>query len=277
MIPRDYITEWRTNAPWVQDFQVEQDLVICRALVNIFSHPLLRDALSFRGGTALYKLYLLPAARYSEDIDLVQVNAGIAGDVMGALREVLEPWLGRPQWKQTAGRITFNYRFQSEDPTPIPLRLKVEINTREHFTVYGSQSVPFSVESRWFRGECDITTYDLDELLGTKFRALYQRRKGRDLFDMATALTQRDVDPQRIITAFSRYMEEDGHQITRAVFEENLSAKLADHRFSSDIPPLLAERRDWNITDAADAIMQTLCPLLPGEPWKSGSRSRNKD
>lgn len=272
MIPRDYITEWRANAPWVQDFQVEQDLVICRALVNIFSHPLLREALAFRGGTALYKLYLLPAARYSEDIDLVQIKAGVAGDMMGALREVLDPWLGRPQWKQTAGRITFNYRFQSEDPTPIPLRLKVEINTREHFTVYDSQREPYTVESRWFRGECDITTYHLDELLGTKFRALYQRRKGRDLFDMATALSRGGVDPQRIMTAFSRYMTEEGHPVTRAVFEENLTAKLADHRFSSDIPPLLAEGRDWNITEAAAMILQTLCPLLPGEPWKSKER-----
>ena len=58
MIPRDYITEWRAHAPWVQDFQVEQDLVISRALVEIFSHPHLRDALAFRGGTALYKLHL---------------------------------------------------------------------------------------------------------------------------------------------------------------------------------------------------------------------------
>ena len=42
MIPRDYITEWRSQAPWVQDFQVEQDLVISRALVAIFSHPVLK-------------------------------------------------------------------------------------------------------------------------------------------------------------------------------------------------------------------------------------------
>lgn len=68
MIPRDYITEWRAHAPWVQDVQVEQDLVISRALVEIFSQPGLSDALVFRGGTALYKLYLTPAARYSEDI-----------------------------------------------------------------------------------------------------------------------------------------------------------------------------------------------------------------
>ncbi len=79
MIPRDYITEWRVEAPWVQDSQVEQDLVISRALVEIFSHPLLSKSLAFRGGTALYKLHIRPAARYSEDIDLVQIEAEPAG------------------------------------------------------------------------------------------------------------------------------------------------------------------------------------------------------
>jgi Nucleotidyl transferase AbiEii toxin, Type IV TA system len=113
VIPRDYITEWRAEVPWVQDFQVEQDLVISRALVEIFSHPVLRDALAFRGGTALYKLHLKPA-RYSEDIDLVQTRAEPAGPMMEALREVLDPWLGTPQWKQTEGRVTFVYRFNPE-------------------------------------------------------------------------------------------------------------------------------------------------------------------
>ena len=65
MIPRDFITEWRKEAPWIQDFQVEQDLIVSRAMVNIFSNPVLRKALAFRGGTALYKLYVKPAARYS--------------------------------------------------------------------------------------------------------------------------------------------------------------------------------------------------------------------
>ncbi len=75
MIPRDYITEWRSEAPWIEDSQVEQDLVISRALVEMFSNPLVAQSLAFRGGTALYKLYLTPAARYSEDIDLVQIEA----------------------------------------------------------------------------------------------------------------------------------------------------------------------------------------------------------
>ena len=99
----------------MQDIQVEQDLVICRALIDIFSNPLLKNALAFRGGTALYKLHLKPAARYSEDIDLVQVKAGAAGPMMQALRAVLDPGLGVPRWKQTEDRVTFVYRFDSED------------------------------------------------------------------------------------------------------------------------------------------------------------------
>jgi predicted nucleotidyltransferase component of viral defense system len=268
VIPRDYITEWRAHAPWVQDAQVEQDLVICRALVGIFTHPVLQNAFAFRGGTALYKLHLKPAARYSEDIDLVQVTAEPAGPAMDALREVLDPWLGAPRWKQTEGRVTFNYRFQSEDPTPLSLKLKVEVNTREHFTEYGYERVPFSVSSRWFEGSCRITSYALDELLGTKLRALYQRRKGRDLFDMATALAQGHTDPANIVAAFTRYMAEGDHHVTRAQFEENLMTKVEDNRFVSDLPPLLATGQEWNAAEDAALVMETLCPLLPGAPWK---------
>ena len=126
MIPRDYITEWRKQAPWIRDFQVEQDLVIARALVEMFSHPILAEWFAFRGGTALYKLHLKPPARYSEDIDLVQLIPGPVGPMMDAMHEVVDPWLGKPQWKQTEGRVTFVYRFESEDTPPLCLRLKVE-------------------------------------------------------------------------------------------------------------------------------------------------------
>ena len=254
MIPRDYITEWRAQAPWVLDAQVEQDLIISKALVDIFSHPSLRSALAFRGGTALYKLHVRPAARYSEDIDLVQVRAEPAGATMKALHEVLDPWLGEPRWKQTEGRVTFVYRSNSEDAPPVPLRVKVEINTREHFAVHGFMEQPFAVSSRWFSGACAITSYDVHELLGTKLRALYQRRKGRDLFDLAIALQLLDVDPERIVSAFAAYLGRGGLQISRQQFEENLAAKLADPNFNADIGPLLAAGYEWD-PDAAAALV----------------------
>lgn len=273
MIPRDYITEWRAQAPWVQDFQVEQDLVISRTLVALFTHPLLGKSLAFRGGTALYQLHLKPPARYSEDIDLVQINAEPAGRVMEALRKVLDPWLGRPQWKQTEGRVTFVYRFESEDMPPLRLRLKVEINSREHFAVYGLTRVPFAVSSRWFEGACEIGTYALDELLGTKLRALYQRKKGRDLFDLAIALQKATVDPDRILAAFSKYMDHGGHSVTRAEFERNIQAKLRDPQFTADIGPLLADGFSWDIEAAAMTVRSRLIERLPGEPWQGEKMS----
>jgi predicted nucleotidyltransferase component of viral defense system len=268
VIPRDYITEWRSEAPWIRNDQVEQDLVISRALVEIFSNPLLRDALAFRGGTALYKLHLKPAARYSEDIDLVQTKAEAAGPMMDALREILDSWLGAPKWKQTEGRVTFVYRFHSEDVPSLPLKLKVEINTREHFSVYGLKRMPYAVKCRWFDGACQVNTYELDELVGTKLRALYQRKAGRDLFDLAVALGSPQADAARIVTVFLQYMEHGGHTITRALFEQNLAEKMADPEFLADISPLLSGGYAWDPAAEALLVSRRLIELLPGDPWK---------
>ena len=261
MIPQDYITEWRDQAPWVDDAQVEQDLVISRALVEIFSNEVLHNALAFRGGTALFKLHL-PPARYSEDIDLVQVNAEPAGPVMAALNEVLNPWLGKPNYKQTQSRITFNYRFESEGSPQLPLRLKVEINTREHFAVEGFREIPFELRSRWYNGSCSVQSYELNELLSTKLRALYQRKKGRDLFDLAMALDSKEVSPEMIVDIFYKYMDHGGHAVSRKQFEDNITDKLQDEKFTSDIGPLLAPGYTWEPDMMVEKVRNTLLSLL---------------
>ena len=268
MIPRDYVTAWRAFAPWVDDAQVEQDLVICRALVEMFSHPLLARSLAFRGGTALYKLYLTPAARYSEDIDLVQVEAGPAGAAMDAIQAALNPWLGKPRWKQTQGRVTFRYDFDSGGAPSMRLRLKVEINTREHVAVLGYRERPFTVRSRWFEGTANVRTFELDELLATKLRALFQRKKGRDLFDLMTGLGDGQSDPTRIVQTFRAYMEAEDRPLTRALFERNLETKLRDPGFGSDMSGLLAAGREWDVIAAARAVNATLLTRLPGRAWQ---------
>jgi hypothetical protein len=62
-------------------------------------------------------------------------------------------------------------RFDSEFAPSMRLRLKVEANTREHFSVLGWAHVPFEVESAWYAARCTVTTYPLKEPLGTKLRA----------------------------------------------------------------------------------------------------------
>ena len=124
------------------------------------------------------------------------------------------------------------------------------------------------VASRWFEGACDIQTYELDELLGTKLRALYQRKQARDLFDLEIALTRLPVEPQRIVAAFLEYMVRDGHPITRAQVEQNLALKMRDGAFLADLSPLLATGEAWDPIVAEALISERLVTLIPGDPWK---------
>jgi len=282
MIPRAAITAWRPSAPWATDAQVEQDLVLSRAIVEIFSDPTLASALVFRGGTALHKLFLAPAARYSEDIDLVQAAPGPIGAVMDALRGRFDAWLGKPKREQKEGSVRFIYRFESEIPPITPLRLKVEINTREQFNVLGLARKQLVVGSTWFSGQADVVTYTPEELLGTKLRALYQRKKGRDLFDMATALRRLPaLEAAKVVDCFTRYLAHTGKRVSRAEYEANLAEKIDDPAFTKDILPLLTHGGAYEAGGRADDapegfdaarawadVHRAFITRLPGESWK---------
>ena len=89
MIKRNYLLEWAKSFPWSHDEFVEQDLLISRCIVAIYSDPFLASRLAWRDGTALYKLYVTPQPRYSEDIDLVLINPESMGPILDRLRNVL--------------------------------------------------------------------------------------------------------------------------------------------------------------------------------------------
>lgn len=270
MIPRANITAWRAQAPWPSNEQVEQDLVLSRALVAIFGNPIVAEQMVFRGGTALHKLFFGATGRYSEDIDLVQRDAGPIGSVIDAMRDTLDPWLGNPKWKQGKGRFTLFYRFETSFAPVTNMRLKIEINTREHFSVLGIAKRTFDVDNPWFQGAADLQVYELDELLGTKMRALYQRKKGRDLFDLWIAMQSGQTNSERVVECFQQYMEHDSATVSRAEFEANLAAKLGSNVFLEDIKPLIPADLDYDPTVAADMVREALVSKLPGEPWKGG-------
>jgi predicted nucleotidyltransferase component of viral defense system len=272
MIQRAFITEWRARAPGALDEQVEQDLVLSRALVEIYSDEGLQRGVAFRGGTALHKMVLPSPVRYSEDIDLVQIEAGPIGTAMNAVRRRLDPWLGKPRWRQSHGRVTLYYRFATEIEPVQQKRLKVEIATREHLAVLGLVRRGYEVRSRWWSGRADVTTYQLAELLGTKLRALYQRKKGRDLFDLWFAAHALGGDEGKVVHCFCRYLESDGLRVSRAEFEANLLGKLGDPEFLGDIEPLLATGTTWSPDVAAEYVLTKLAPLLPGETWKGAGQ-----
>ena len=215
MIPDFCLTEWRQQVPWVEDYQVEQDLIISRALVSLYEHPMIKDSFVFRGGTALHKLYIQPAARYSEDIDLVQIVTQPIGKTLDEIRSALS-WLGEPTRKLTERSAKLFYRYTALDNSK--RKLKVEINTTEHYHFSDLVDYDFSVNNSWYSGEIKLRTYQLNELMGTKMRALYQRRKGRDLFDLWVVLKNNLIDPQTVVDIYLSHCEKEDNKISRALF-----------------------------------------------------------
>lgn len=267
MIPQIYIEKWnKTIAPWKSFGMVEQDLILSRALVELYSNPIISNALAFRGGTALNKLFIKPPARYSEDLDFVQIKAEPIGKTIDAIHSVLDSWLGAPKRKFTERSAKLTYRYESIDNTKA--KLKIEINTTEHFQVAGIHDYAFNMSSEWFSGNTIIKSYALDELMATKLRALYQRRKGRDLFDLYYVLNKNLINPNNVLDIFKKYCEFNDELISRAEFEKSLFLKKKNADFKTDILPLLTTETHWNFDEAITLVESLLVRLLQGERWK---------
>ncbi|WIM12584.1 nucleotidyl transferase AbiEii/AbiGii toxin family protein [Enhydrobacter sp.] len=283
MIPQDYITAWSRVAPWASQRQVEQDLIISRALVAIFSDPFLRGELRFRGGTALNKLHFPAPLRYSEDIDLVRTSAGPIGPVLDGVRAVLEPWLDKAKSDPSPVAPKLRFRADAEgEPADVRINLKVEINTREREAHDPPIEIPFGVKNPWFTGKAAIPTFSREEMLATKLRALLQRNKGRDLFDLDHALTVFEgLNTARIVECFRLYLEKAEIAISRAEAQQRMFQKLANPTFFTDMRPLLSTDRAKALTDETlkatfVRVMKELIDRIPGDEWAKAEEMRER-
>jgi len=262
MIPEKHILEWAEFIPWKSKEYIEQDLIVCRSLCELYNDNYLAEHLAFRGGTTLNKLYLNPQPRYSEDIDLVQINAEPINETINRIRKALD-FLGKPVVKQKIHNNTLLFRFYSEMPPIKPMRLKVEINTREHFNVLELIQHNFSINNNWYTGTCKITTYQLEELLGTKIRALYQRRKGRDLFDLWKASSTQTTKVDKIIQCYRKYISfVVDNPPTQKEYILNIENKIKDEEFLGDTVMLLRPDEKYNPREAWDFVRKVLIDKL---------------
>lgn len=263
MIDLKIIEAWKDIAPWQQMWQSEQDLIISRCLVTIFSDEYLNAHLAFRGGTALHKLYLNPAPRYSEDIDLVQIKPEPIKPIMQRLNEVIDFFELPRSTKHGGHGIKALYRFHSELEN-IKLRLKIEINCKEHQSVYPLIQFPFAVQSEWYSGSCKIHTYDVHELLGTKLRALYQRKKGRDLFDLDYARRHLDIDWSKVVHCFKKYIT-DGtgkRPPSQKEFRITMESKIGQLAFDGDMEAILRPGVEYDQGEAWEWVQGVIVDLI---------------
>jgi len=259
MIQHTHLTAWQTHAPWPKRSQIEQDLRLSRGLAAIFADAVLSEHLAMRGGTVLHKAHLAPAARYSEDIDLVLVKAMDTELLDRHLRRVLAPVLGQPTDSLIADTwlairnvlrpskiLRTAYRF-----IPVGLQreetIKVEVNLNESASLYPLVSVELDTldnDGEHFR--TIVHSYDINEMLGTKTRALMQREQGRDLFDLFHAwerseakTTPYPVDGAKAMEVFAWYLEKEGTYLGSDDANALLDARLRKTAFRRDMDTLL--------------------------------------
>jgi predicted nucleotidyltransferase component of viral defense system len=233
VIPANAVTAWGVDRPWATREQVEQDLLLSRSICAIADDPYLGDELVFRGGTALHKLHLTRPYRYSEGLDYVRRTASGIAPLTASLTRLgtdlgfdVRTKVGvypKVYWRTTAG-------------SGVPLRIKIEVNTHERSPALPVVRFEHRVESSWWTGTASVTSFQPEELIATKIRALYQRSKGRDLFDLWLALDHLGLDPTAVLSAFEPYRPAG---LTAALAQANLARKLTDPSFRHDLDPLV--------------------------------------
>ncbi len=248
-------------------------------MTALFDDAFLKTQISMRGGTLLHKVHLAPASRYSEDIDLVVIGDRPDEHVRKAINRVLLGVLGRPTssaWQavklavrnavKPSKVLRVIYRVPSvADPRGMPLELVIEANVTERKSYRPISLLPFSY---LFRDEIVATTvngFEIHEMLGTKMRALFQRRRGRDLFDLYWALTEAGtpVNPAEIIELFLYYLQQEGTVATRDEFIGLLQSHLNDRGFLTDMNALLRTGIAYDPIAAGDYVIGSLLKLLP--------------
>jgi predicted nucleotidyltransferase component of viral defense system len=265
LIPAASITAWRRQAPWPNDNQVEQDLILSRLMVEIANHDLLGTELAMRGGTCLHKLHLPAALRYSEDLDYVRRTRSGAGPILDALRDLATGLGLEDRGTDFSGQMV-QARFDAAPTSGAGrIRVKIEINVVETEPFLPPIALPHRIASPWWTGEAEILTFTLDELMGTKLRALYQRRKGRDLFDLWHALAETEIDDTKVVDALHHYMGDDAFGFPQ--LSRNLIAKLADRDFRDDLAQLVVDLpAPYEPDSAADLVIERLGARLHGAP-----------
>lgn len=265
MIPEAYVTGWSARAPWPNPYQVEQDLILSRLMIEIANDPVLGPELRLRGGTCLHKLHLDTPWRYSEDLDYVRSTHSGIKPYVAALRAIAGEVGLDVSAVNSSGQMV--HVILDAEPTTPPgrIRIKIETNIAETVPYREPITIPHAVDSPWWSGRGDIPTFVVEEMLGTKLRALYQRSKGRDLFDHWVFLTTTRIDDAEVVDAFHHYMGDDA--FTYPELAQNLAAKLADGDFGSDVEGLVLELpAEYVVEEAADLFMERIGSKLRNAP-----------
>ncbi len=199
--------------------------------------------------------------------------------VRAAIKRVLSDVLGAPSggaWEalrlavRNAARPSRILRLTWQVPSAAepgrPLQVVVEANVSERNPHRPVVDLPFRVDFRSATLSTVVRSFDIHEMLGTKMRALFQRYRGRDLFDLYWALRNPGgalIEPREVVESFLYYMRLEKTPVRRRSFLKELKLRLADPGFRSDMSSLLGAGLSYDPEEAGGHVREALIMRLP--------------
>lgn len=188
---------------------VEKDYVLGWLLWGIGSHPALRDHWIFKGGTCLKKCFV-ETYRFSEDLDFTVLDGGPLepDDLLPVLVEMLdrvEQETGitlssrppvvrlRPGGRSAEGRIY----YRGPRGAPGEARVKLDLTYDETIVEATLRREIAHAYDDTLPGDRGVRCYAFVEVFAEKLRALGQRTRPRDLYDVVNLYRRADLRGDR--------------------------------------------------------------------------------
>ncbi len=282
------VREWALG-----DHVVEKDYVLGWLLWGIGSEPALSDSWAFKGGTCLKKCYI-ETYRFSEDLDFTVLPGGpISPDVvLPVIRDVLERVgqqsgirfdVSDPILKASASGDYVEGRIYYQGPRGArkPARVKLDLSASEVVarpTVLRPIAHPYPDE---LESPAAVRCYSFEEVFAEKIRAMGERGRSRDLYDIIHLYRRGDLRsaPELIRNVLQEKCRTKGVPVptlagiesaaTRAELEAEWANMLA-HQLP-ELPPFaafwneLAELFDWLEGRGPDVAQLIPLPALSEE------------
>lgn len=169
---------------------VEKDYFLALVLQMIYNSKL-KDKLVFKGGTAIHHLYL-DQLRFSEDLDFTALDTISISD----LEEVIKPFDFLEIVKYYPSKFALKVeRLKFVGPLGQANSIKLDVSFDQNLILPATEIDYRNI----FKVPITVQAMALEEICAEKLRAINERARYRDFYDLATVLKNNNFEPEKIL------------------------------------------------------------------------------
>ena len=192
---------------------VEKDYALGWALAGIYAHPDLKDAWIFKGGTCLKKCFF-ETYRFSEDLDFTLTDPGhLDADFLKRVFGEVSEWIYEATglefpnemqdfdfYHSPRGSLSCQGKLSYAGPLAPPRsgglpRVKLDLTADEHIALDPVRATIYHPYSDAPEAGIQVLAYAYEEAFAEKVRALAERARPRDLYDVVNLFRNEGARP----------------------------------------------------------------------------------